>query len=87
MSCAETDEPIDMPFVSWIWMGLKKHQLLSGARIPQERDSFAWGGASFPTMRFELAYELGGWGLQPPRVGQNNYFSGNRAIFRAVAKK
>jgi len=41
MSCAETDEPIDMPFVSWIWMGLKNHQLLSGARIPQARDSFA----------------------------------------------
>jgi len=29
----------------------------------------------------------GGWGLQPPRVGQNNFFSGNRAIYLAAAKK
>jgi len=27
-----------------------------------------------------------GWGCSPPRVGQNIFFSGNRAIFRATAK-
>jgi len=31
--------------------------------------------------------KLGGWEAAAPRVGQNNFFSGNRAFFRAEAKK
>ena len=37
MSCAKTDEPIDMPFEMWIRVGPKNHALGGGPNPPEER--------------------------------------------------
>ena len=38
MSCAKTDEPIEMPFGLWTWVGPRNHVLGHGPDAPQGKE-------------------------------------------------
>jgi len=50
MSCAKTDEPIEMPFEEWTWVDPRTMRL-TGAQTPQRKGHFVGGGGRPPAMQ------------------------------------
>jgi len=50
VSPTKTEEPIDMPFRLWTWMGPKNHVLGGGPDPPQGKEQFG-GGLFLPPLK------------------------------------